>query len=118
MGIAASTLDTAILALPPVAATCTLWFKRRWHVALTLIIVAVLCWGLLLFSMSLDDAAAIEAFNRVSNHTSAEIEAFDADGASNAFAFLFGVPLFLLYGFLCLLVARAGQFLYRWYAHA
>jgi hypothetical protein len=118
MDIQSLALDIAMFALPPVTAIFSLWFTRRWHVALALLVAAFLCWGLLLFSISLDDAAAIEAFNQTPYHTDAEIEAFTTDGASKASAFLFGVPIFLVYGFVCFLLAKAGQFVCRRLVHA
>ena len=118
MDVQASALDMAVLILPPAAAMCSLWLKRRWQITLVLAIVAVMCWRLLLWSMAIDDAAIAEAFNRIPNPTAAEIDAFNTDGASKGFAFLFGVPIFLLYGAACFLIAKGAQYLFRRYIHA
>ena len=113
-----SSIEVAYLALPPLAALWSLWIKQRRYVGLVLAIVAILCWRLLLYSMSLRHAAMLEAYNRANSHGTAELVAFGTDGASNAFAFLFGAPIFVVYCLLCVVLTRAGRALYRRIANA
>jgi len=118
MDVRTSLAEWAMVSLMPIASIGALWLKRRWHVGALVICAALMSWGLLLYWESLEDAAAIETFDRLQHPTEAQILAFSADGASKAFSFLFGLPMFLLYGLAWLVVVRVVRAVARRWVHA
>jgi hypothetical protein len=118
MDVALILCDAAMVLLAPAAGIGALWLKRRWHIALLICAAALLSWGILLFSESLVDAAAVAAFNRIPNPTDAQIRDFTADGATKGFFFVLGLPFFLLYGLVWFALVRVGRRLIRRQIHA
>jgi hypothetical protein len=110
--------EVGMVAIGPAAAVASLWIKRWWKLALVLTVAAVLGWVLLQLWGFLEDAAITEEFARIPSPTREQIEGFNADGASKAFAFLFGIPLFLIYGLICVGLVHAGRAAMRWFVHA
>jgi hypothetical protein len=110
-------IDFALVALMPVAAIASQWLKRWWYVVGLLFSASSISWLLLLQLGRMENVVAIEAFNRIPNPTDAQVQVFQTDGATNAAVFLLGLPAFLIYGGVCLLLIWVSRWLWKGLVH-
>jgi hypothetical protein len=118
MNFGTNPYDVAFLALAPVIAVVSLRLTRRMHIAVAVIITALLCWGLGFASEAWVDAQWVALLDRTTNPSPQLMNQFNSDGASKAALVLFGFPIALAYTVVSFGVVRGVRYLLRREIHA